>query len=789
MSLISAGGAVVGAGGAAAYEIERSLRFNSADSAYLNRTPSGAGNRKTFTISTWCKISSVGSAMYLISANTASNFSNAFGLSFGSGTIAISGTVSDATTINLETTSVYRDPSAWYHIVLSVDTTQATSSNRIKLYVNGVQVTAFSSSTYPSQNADLQMNNSVVTYIGRLGYTSSVMLNGYLTEFHSIDGSALDPSSFGEFNSDTGVWQPIEYTGTYGTNGFYLPFSDNASTTTLGDDFSGNNNDWTTNNFSVTAGAGNDSLVDSPTRYGTDTGAGGEVRGNYCTLNPLNLPKGGSISNGNLLWTTPSAEGQAVGTMYVSSGKYYWEIVQNVSGGGAVGIASITTDINNVSLTAGSYVYYNTDGNKYNGGVGSAYGATWTNDDVIGVALDLDAGTLVFYKNNASQGTAFTGLSGNFTPLIYDGTSAATPTYTANFGQRPFAYTAPSGFKALVTTNLPTPTIEAGNEYFNAVTFNGNGSTNAIAVGFAPDFAWVKARSDAYSHNLSDIIRGNSSYLVSNSTAAETTIYSNICVFGSNGVTLSADSSANVNGTTNVGWFWKANGAGVSNTAGTITSTVSANTTSGFSIVRFTGTDAVATVGHGLGAVPKFMILKGTQRSDWWGVYHVSLGNTKYLQLNTTSAELTSSTVWNDTTPTSTVFTVADQSAINPNGELSIAYVFAEVPGYSAFGSYTGNGSANGPFLYMGFRPSFILWKRTDTTSNWIIHDNKRDPYNLCVNVLSPNVSNAETTANRGDIVSNGFKLGGTGTATNASGGTYIYAAFAENPFSIALAR
>jgi hypothetical protein len=175
---------------------------------------------------------------------------------------------------------------------------------------------------------------------------------------------------------------------------------------------------------------------------------------NYAVLNPLNLPKGGTLSNGNLLWTAPSAEGQCVATMYVSSGKFYWEMLLNTSGAGcAFGIASITTDINNVNLTAGSYVYY-TNGNKYNGGSGSAYGATFTNGDIIGVALDLDAGTLVFYKNNTSQGTAFTGLSGTFTALIYDGTSGSSPTFNANFGQQPFVYTPPSGFVGLNTFNL-----------------------------------------------------------------------------------------------------------------------------------------------------------------------------------------------------------------------------------------------------------------------------------------------------------------------------------------------
>jgi hypothetical protein len=798
MSIISGGGAVVGAGGVAgAYQISRSLRFNSADSAYLNRTFGSGGSRTTWTLSGWVKRSVLGTNQAIFSCGSFST--NLFQIYFedNNNQLLVSNFPNSATPdVNLKTTALYRDVSAWYHIVVAMDTTQATSSNRVKLYVNGLQVTALDTATYPSQNATPNWNTNALAH--QIGARSAGVLHydGYMTEINFVDGQALTPTDFGEFNTDTGVWQPIKYTGTYGTNGFYLNFSDNASTTTLGDDLSGNGNDWTTNNFSVTAGAGNDSLVDSPTRYGTDTGAGGEVRGNYCTFNPL-FKLGGTAANtwarnGNLEAKTDTAASLVIfGTMGMQpSTKFYAEftMVDVAEPNDHVGI------VTNIQADAdsGTCVAYKADGNKIVNGSQSAYGATYTDGDVIGIAVNLVDNEVTFYKNGSSQGT-ITGVTVGtyFHRVRFNNVAGVDGDVTANWGQRAFTHAAPSGFKALVTTNLPTPTIEDGGEYFDTVLYTGNGSTQSITgVGFQPDFVWLKARSSAFGHGLFDVIRGTTKRLSSDGTGAEGT-ESGVTSFDSNGFSIGSATFGNNSGTTMVGWNWKANGAGVSNTAGTITSTVSANTTSGFSIVRFTGTDAIATVGHGLGAVPKFMILKGIERSDWWGVYHVSLGNTKYLQLNTTSAELTSSTVWNDTTPTSTVFTVADQSAINPNGELSIAYVFAEVPGYSAFGSYTGNGSADGPFVYTGFRPRWLLTKRTDSSSSgdWNLVDTARGTYNVVGPYVYANQSTAEGNAAIYDILSNGFKIRESGAGTNANGSSYIYAAFSEVAFNYALGR
>jgi hypothetical protein len=789
------------------YQISRSLRFNSADSAYLNRTPASAGNRRTWTFSTWVKRSqlSSGNAMLATVNGSALNYF-AFGTSTGDFlAYAYFDGASDVFGVNTSGTSVFRDVSAWYHIVLSVDTTQATAANRVKIYVNNVEQTL--GGTYPTQNYDTPINNSIPNLIGGgTGSYTAYLADQYMTEVNFIDGQALTPSSFGETDTQTGVWKPKAYSGSYGTNGFYLNFSDNSNTTatTLGKDYSGNGNNWTPNNFSVTAGAGNDSLVDVPTPYGVDTGVGGEVRGNYATLNPLafNSAPGGTgqstFSNGNLQavnnavsWTN------CFSTISMNSGKFYFEFtVLSGSADAIVGIYNVNTAVGAMSdyvgHTSSGYVYY-IDGTKGTGGSFTAYGSSWTTGDIIGVALDLDAGTLVFYKNGTSQGTAFSGLSGNF---VFAMTTYYTNSFkSCNFGQRPFAYTAPSGFKALCTQNLPTPTIGAttatqAGKFFNAVTYTGTGSSLGVTgVGFQPDWVWVKSRSGATDHGLYDAVRGVQKQLESNTASDETTETTGITAFGSDGFTTGALAQLNTSSATYVAWNWKANGAGSSNTAGSITSTVSASTTSGFSVLTYSGTGAAATVGHGLSAVPQMIIVKCRTTAFNWRVYHVSVGNVNSLLLNSDGASSALSS-WNSTTPTSTVFTVGTDVGTNQSGSTFVAYCFAAIAGYSAFGTYTGNGSTDGPFVFTGFRPAYVMVKRTDAVNVWLILDATRNPSNVVTLNLNANTSVAENTYSGWcDFTSNGFKVRGTDTAINATSGTYIYMAFASNPFKYSLAR
>jgi hypothetical protein len=334
------------------------------------------------------------------------------------------------------------------------------------------------------------------------------------------------------------------------------------------------------------------------------------------------------------------------------------------------------------------------------------------------------------------------------------------------------------------------PVIDRGDDYFQAGLYTGNGSTQTITgLRFQPDFVWIKGRSASSSHRLIDAVRGSNKVLFSNTTDSEFTDNTQITSFNSDGFSLGSQNGVNASGETYVYWAWKANGAGVSNTDGTITSTVSANTDSGFSIVTYTGTGANATVGHGLGVAPSMVIIKNRTAGGSWLTYHASIGNTGAVFLNLTNATITSSTYFNNTSPTSTVFSVGDATAGNGSGNSIVAYCFAPVAGYSAFGSYTGNGSADGPFVFTGFRPAYLLIKRTSNTQNWLVFDTARGTYNINTPLLYPNLSNAEDPNTMLDILSNGFKWRTSALGGNDSGDTFIYAAFAESPFAYSLAR
>jgi hypothetical protein len=507
-----------------------------------------------------------------------------------------------------------------------------------------------------------------------------------------------------------------------------------------------------------------------------------------------------------------SAWRRSNGTTAVSTGKWYWEVTlgnapysprgtttsYNAFGFGLSTAFNSTTNIASATdavYLADSGYYKNFSGSWTDGGTGFSSG------DTLAVAVDLDANTFTFYRNNTliTTGTIGGTAGRELVPIIisYDGSFGV---MDCNFGQRPFAYTPPTGFRSLCATNLPATAIgfgltNQGDDYMNAVLYTGTGSPLSVTgVGFKPDWVWAKKRSAVDDHVTSDALRGVQKDLTPNSTAAEATNTNGLQSFDSDGFSIGSGSGAGVwggnSGATYVAWCWKAsNAAGVTNTAGTITSTVSANTTAGFSIVTYTGTGATATVGHGLGAVPGMIIAKRRSATQNWGVAHRSLSGTQTVYLDLTQGAATG--VWNGT-PTSTVFNITTDGVVNASGSTYVAYCFAPVAGYSAFGSYTGNGSTDGPFVFTNFCPRYVMYKRTDTTGNWIVYDTARNTYNLTDTRLSPNLADAEVAASTSrsmDILSNGFKLRGASVDTNASGGTYIYAAFAEFPFQFANAR
>ena len=1096
------------------YTIDDSLRFRSSATAYLSRTPATAGNRKTYTWSGWVKRGSITSSTLFTGGDI--NTPNYTLLFFNGNGLQLNSLVSSAQSIIVSTTAVYRDLSAWYHVVFSIDTTQATNSNGVKIWVNGVQQ-ALSFSVY-NQNADTSINNTVEHRSGSLVGAASTLFDGYLTEVNFIDGQALTPTDFGEYD-DNGTWKPLAYTGTYGTNGFYLPMTPTTQATgqntvlyagdggtqsingvgfspdlvwlkcrndaqyhilqnsvtgagktlfsnttsaesgnagdfissfdsdgfTVNNTYAGgtnntangsgktyvawcwdagagsagtntvgtinstvkanpatgfsivtytgdggadtighglgvapkfiitktrsivnawncyhasigagyrlffstsdavasstvwNNTSPTSTVFSVgdanTNGSGTTmvaycfaevagySKFDSYTGTGssgkvvttgfrpafvmikrtnladswamfdstrdpvnpidkllyaessnaegtniyaaidfTDTGftvngigstvnnAGGnyiymafadtadarfnfdasgnhnnwepnninsngesettydlmkdtpslvdENAGNFCTLNPLDKYSSAVIAEGNLKigannnsWTN-----QARSTFFVSSGKWYWEVTLSPGTGGfwKAGIRDAAAALTATTTTSTGYEYVAFNGNKNAPGVYSSYGSALVNGDVLGFALDMDAGTITVYKNNTSLGVMFSGLSGSYSPTV----SMYNSFISLNFGQRPFAYTPPTGFLKLNTFNLPDSTIEKGAEYMTTTLWAGNGATSrAISNGIPmqPDFVWLKNRSTANQHVLLDSVRGTNKYLRSSSTAAEGT-FSFLSSFNSDGFTLSTnDNEANANGYSYVGWQWKASNTTATNSAGTngatIASTYSANTTSGFSIVTYTGTAANATVFHGIGTAPSIIICKSRTSVISWPVYSSTLGISKYLELNTTIAAGSISNYWGANSPTPTVFSLPNAAYNNNlNSQNYIAYCFAEVPGYSAFGSYEGNANNDGPFIYTGFRPSFVIVKSVDSTSDWLLMDSKRIGFNPDNEYMEVNNANAEGTVNTIDFVSNGFKLRDRTADPNVAE-TYIYMAFAENPFKNSNAR
>jgi hypothetical protein len=762
----------------------------------LNRTyVASPTDYRKYTFSAWVKLGAFGVSRRLIDAGVGSDTGLLNINATGSLTFAI--VVSGVGTDYLITNNLLRDPSAWYHIVFSCDT--SVGSNQFKFYVNGVQA-SYSTNTAITINYGTYLNSgSSVAQLGRSA-TYAQYFDGYLAEVNFIDGQALTPASFGSTNATTGVWQPAPYTGTYGTNGFYLPFTDNSALTTssnvgLGRDYSGNGNYWATNNISITAGVTYDSMTDVPTLTSA-------TAANFAVLNPNWTGAGAVLSNANSQydysvqnWAT------STGSIGVSSGKYYWELVFTVAypgnPGGLIGITNGKSNVQTVNYYAGQdtngYGYYSVNGQKYFNGVASAYGATYSVNDVMGVALDMDAGTLTMYKNNVSQGVMVTGLTGTWFPALCVFGAVG----VANFGQRPFTYTPPTGFVALNTFNLPTSTIVKGNTVMDATLYTGNGSTQTItnAAGFKPDLVWDKRRDSAGNHGLFDSVRGAGNWISSNATNAETSGVNGVSAFNSNGFSVGSHPDYNTNGATQVAWQWQAGqGTTSSNTSGSITSTVSVNASAGFSVVTWTGASGTNTIGHGLGVAPSWIVTKSRSATGGWPVYHVSIGGTGAVQLESSGATNTNIGYWNNTAPTSSVFTTSVTSF--PSGTTFVAYCFVQIPGFSSFGSYTGNGSTDGPFIYTGFRPKYFLIKCTSTGGagyDWYVLDSVRNPYNYVINYLYPNYSNAEDSSGGPnfsfDFVSNGVKIRGNGNGQNQNGQTFAYIAFAENPFKNALAR
>jgi hypothetical protein len=818
---------IIPAAAAAADDVvTKSLRFNDGDTPYLSRTPASDGNRKTWTWSGWVKRSGISTAQWLFNSYDGSSARRG-SLSFlSTGQLFLDQGGSGSSGIK-QTLAKFRDVSAWYHVVVVADYANSTEDDRAIIYINNNRQSTTTSDSF--EDADGSVNAANAHQIG--SYESGASpLDGYLADVYFIDGTALTPTSFAEEDATTGQWKPKAYSGSYGDNGFHLDFEDD---TDIGNDVSGNDNDFTVTNL-----AASDVVEDTPTN-------------SYCTLNPLD--GNGTYSEGNLEISTPaSGYNTTRSTFFCPSGtKWYWEFVPTTSGYAACGI---TTNSHEWTINPGGGAttpsghgvgFYGTEVDVDGVRSGSVHTA-WASGDIIGFAYDVDADSLKYYINGTldyTYSSVPTSTDGPYSPSFGDFGSVAAAVMSINFGQDSsfaglktaqgnadgngrgdFYYAPPTGFLALSTANLPTPTIAKPSEYFDIDLWSGtSAATRDIATPFDPVFVWIKCRShsgNGADHTLWDSLRGVSSSINTGLTSSRpepegfqnnitTTVqYGGVSDLGTEKYTLKEGASTaryvNETGRTYVGWSWR---------GGSTATNEVYNATSGFSIVKWTGDDDEISgdaqrVSHSLGVAPELILAKNRWNNGYpdnrnWQVYHKDVGAADYLILNSTSEKQSYETEYsiapysttdvdfrNDTAGGDIYMNEGTQYGTQ-TAETYVAYLFASVEGYSLVGSYEGNSSTNGPFVYCGFRPAFILIKNKTGGYGWFVWDTVRNTGQPLTDYLYANTSAYEETDSDYiiDVVSNGFLPRAESSGLNNSSYDYIYYAVAESPFKYANAR
>ena len=783
--------------GGVPYEIEYALRLDG--TAYLNRTPPGTGNRKTWTLSWWLKRGTMDRRM---------NFG-----AYTSGPDTATSEIHDTGQLMWQdwysgynyrrlTSKMLADPSAWYHIVLALDTTQGTAGDRCKVFINGEQQTSFAGSNDPSLNHDGKIGTNIVHAIGTEGTGVRLEYDGGIAEYHFLDGVAATASAFGKTDPATGQWIPIEYEGSYGDEGYYLDFSDNSSAAALGYDKSGNSNHWTVTNIATT-----DRIFDTPTN-------------NWCTLNPLNedYANNGTFSECNLKYDSTSTNHRnTAGTIGMKSGKWYFEFCNPTltDGNKAIwaGVVASDADLTAQRTTGMWHVGASNGRFLVRDGTSTDFGSAIAAGSVIQAAVDMDNSKLWIGINNTWYGSSSDDTDGNPstganpTDTIaaadipdgylypsaggydleikfnagqdssFSGTKTAQGNTDAN-GLGDFYYTPPTGFKALCTKNLPATTIKNPEDFFNTVLYTGSASSNNITgVGFQPNLVWCKNITSANKWAIFDSVRGVTKRLRIDSTDAEVTDSDTLTSFDSDGFSLGADAAEHgTGGNTDsyASYNWKE------------------SSQAGFDIVGYTGTgSAGATISHGLGVTPEVIIIKNRDdASDYWSVYHhkafVSAADPNILYLNTDAIEADDTNVHGTTvTINSSVFSLGDYTGTNTNGDNHIAYLFAGVEGYSQFGSYTGTGETDGVFIYTGFKPAMFIVKNSDRAgTSWRLYNNRRPGYNQVDRIVYPDTTSEDTnTGHPIHFLSNGIKLRGNTAEINSGAEVFIYMAFAESPF------
>jgi len=752
------------AGTGSAYTIDNSLLMQD---SHFHWTPAGAGNRQIWTLSFWHKRCLLGDA-----------FQTLFSLGTGANDIHIGFSAGDVLAIYEDVGGIqwqrnlsmlFRDPSVFFHLVIAMDTTQATAADRLKIYIDGEEITDFSASIDPSLNYNTQMNTTIKHWaFSDYNTTPSCELicGG---DWAFIDGTQYAASDFGEVHPDNNaVWIPKDISGlTFGTNGRHLEFKDGTSTTTLGYDSAGSNN------VTLVSGATTDQLTDTPTN-------------NHCVLSPISK-SGATLSEGNTrtTWAThASTRPRTEPTMFPTSGKWYCEVNVGTftyiyAGIMAAGVPLSTyfgSSDNDVA-----YMYEATAAKLISNNVQTSWGTTIVNNDIIGMAWDVDTGKVWFSRNNTWQVSgdpaAGTNPAHTFSAAIRaKGLGPAAVNY-ASFcdivvESSKFSYTPPTGFLALSSNNLPTPAILDPKDYFDPTLYTGNGATRTIATQNKCDLVVVKNRSQADEWKVVDAVRGATKEINWDSLNLESTDANGVTAFGaSSGFDLGTGAGGYNDNTENfVAYPWKESAI------------------AGFDIVSYTGNGVNRTIAHNLGSTPEFMLIKRLTGTIYnWAVYHKALTATKLLSLDDSGAAQTNTFFWNDTEPTASVFTVGTSGYTNNDTYNYIAYLFASIEGYSKVFSYTGNGSADGPFVWCGFKPKLVIIKSSTQATSWFLWDDIRETYNAHQNVLYPDLTTADSPASAVwlDMVGNGIKVRTATTGVNTDAAVMVGIAFAEYPFAL----
>ena len=839
-NLMGAAAAAASAGGDNFYshQIANSCRFNRADGSYLSRTIQSGGNLRKWTFSCWFKLTAsagFGNNQYYLMTEKSGSPYDTMIFDVGSDNLfyyQVDGKY-------LQPNGAFRDISAWGHLVVVYDSDNGTADDRRIVYLNGTRL-GVNDSQALSQNVDSSFNSNTVHYIGaRQDNNASYYGDFYLADVIWSDGYAYAASDFAE--TKNGVWIPKEFSGSYGTTGYHLKFE---SSSDLGNDSSGNNNDWTTNNIST-----HDQMLDTPTFNSSSNG------GNFATLNPLNTRGSTSVatqlaSEGNLKWTPGATQDETSGTMSIGAGgvdKVYIEVYcENNSDTGWFGVydqkdGSLMNAV--VQSVASAVRFKPATGQKVTAGTSSNYIGDGSESNPSGVifqmAVDVPAGKIWWGRNNAwgsdgadhidDDNVAFTTLNTDGTYLLFThtgGASIAQPDWVFNFGQDGtfagnktaqgnsddtgygnFYYSPPTGFKALCSGNVSVvdevDPAQTDDDYpqklFGMLQYTGNNSERTIDTSFQIDYSWARSTVQGQNWYTLDTTRGyfgassNNYYMKLDLDDAEDTLpqYNFKAQSGSD-ITITGGTWFNSGSHTQQMWNWRLNGGTTStNSTGSVSVTQQVDPSGHFSVSTYSGAGGTGTIGHGLSAVPTFVVVKQRNASNSWATYAKGAGPELYGNLATNTA-FQDAVVWQDTTPSSSLVYLGDNNEVNHSGRTYLAYCWADCEGYIKSGKYIGNGNADGTFIYLGFKPALFVIKHVSSGDDPLVWDSLNGPYNPISKTLSMHDNSAivDNTNRHIDFLSNGVKIrtsNSNANSTNSDG--IVYLAMAENPFKYATAR